>query len=66
VIETDRFVGDIDRGWFKHSAAAKVTERLTRTSPTEIVYEFVVDDPKTYTQPWRGEMVFRAAKGPIY
>ena len=29
-------------------------------------YDFAVDDPTTYAQVWRGEMVFRASKGPIY
>jgi hypothetical protein len=35
-------------------------------SPTEIRYEFSVDDPKVFTQVWRGEMPFLATKGPIY
>jgi hypothetical protein len=38
------------------SSAGKVTERFTRTSPDEIHYAFTVDDPATYSQPWRGEM----------
>jgi hypothetical protein len=32
-----------------------VTERITRTSHDELHYEFTVDDPTYYTQPWRGE-----------
>jgi hypothetical protein len=45
---------------------AKVTERFTRVSPTEIRYAFIVEDPATYTQAWRGEMPFRATAAPIY
>ncbi|THD61578.1 hypothetical protein [Phenylobacterium sp.] len=48
------------------SAQGKVTERFTRLSPTALHYEFEVDDPITYTQVWRGEMMFLATKGPLY
>jgi hypothetical protein len=48
------------------SKDAKVIERFTRISPTEIEYEFEVDDPKTFTKVWRGVMVFNAAQGKIY
>ena len=51
---------------FLISKDAKVTERFTRVSPTQIRYEFTVDDPKAFTQPWRGEMPFNATKGPVY
>jgi hypothetical protein len=37
----------------------KVTERLTRTGEKEIFYEFTVDDPATYTEPWKAQLVFR-------
>ncbi|MEN8161522.1 MAG: hypothetical protein ABFS41_15745, partial [Myxococcota bacterium] len=45
---------------------AKVTERFTRVGESEILYEFAVNDPKHYTQMWRGEMPLRAAEGRIY
>ena len=48
------------------SKDAKVTERFTRVSPTQIMYEFKVEDPKVYTRAWRGEMPLNAAKGPVY
>jgi hypothetical protein len=44
------------------SPNAKVTERFTRTSPTQLRYDFVVDDPDMFTRPWRGEAVFEATK----
>jgi hypothetical protein len=51
---------------FYISANAKVTERFTRTSPTEILYEFAVDDPEIYTYPWRAEMTMNTGSGMIY
>ena len=40
------------------SPTGKVTERLTRWSEDEIFYEFRVEDPAIYTQPWGGEFSF--------
>jgi hypothetical protein len=48
------------------SPEAKVTERFTRASPTRLLYNFTVEDPATFSKPWRAEMVFEATKGPIY
>lgn len=48
------------------SEQAVVTERFTRVSEDELLYEFRVDDPVYYTQPWRGEMVFKPADGPVH
>jgi hypothetical protein len=45
---------------------SKVTERFTRVSPTDILYEFKVEEPTAYTQTWRGEIPMRATKGPMY
>jgi len=53
-------------GGYAYSARAKVTERFTRTARDQILYGFTVDDPVTFTKPWRGEMPMRSAKGPIY
>lgn len=44
----------------------RVTERLTRISPDKILYQFTVDDPKTYKAPFKGELTFNATKGPVY
>lgn len=48
------------------SPDARVTERFTRVSADEILYAFLVDDPATYTHPWRGELPLRRAKGPMF
>ena len=50
--------GLTDQTWFDragnfHSDAMKITERYTRTSPDVISYEAAIDDPKTFTRPWK-------------
>ena len=48
------------------SEGAKVTERFTRVSATELLYEFTVDDPVFYTQPWKGETTWRSEGEAVY
>jgi hypothetical protein len=49
------------------SSKAHVTERFSRTSDTELNYQYTVNDPKFYTEPWRGEFSFvRDDSGHIY
>lgn len=45
---------------------AKITERFTRISAEEILYQFEVTDPFAYEQTWKGEMPMRATKGPMF
>jgi hypothetical protein len=71
VVETTNFnPGESLRPYFGNtiyiSPEAKVTERFTRVSPTQILYRFTVDDPKVYTKPWTAEMPLNATKGPVY
>lgn len=68
VVETINFVpGDA----FKPASPllvshhAKVTERFTRLSAGEILYAFTVEDPETFTQAWRAEMLLTATEHPI-
>ena len=49
---------EAQNGPFALSSKAKITERFTRTGPKEIAYTFTVDDPETYTQPWKAELSF--------
>ena len=47
-----------DRTWFDragnfHSDALHLTERFTSLSPEVIRYEVTIEDPKTFTRPWR-------------
>jgi hypothetical protein len=48
------------------SEHAKVTERFTRVSASELLYEFTVDDPVFYTQPWKGEATWRSEGEAVY
>jgi hypothetical protein len=57
----------VDFGFFAYiSTNAKVTERFTLAGPDEILYEFSVEDPVAYTQPWKGELTFRRSSDRIY
>ena len=40
------------------SGDARVVERFTRTSDTELQYQYSVDAPTYYTEPWQGEFSF--------
>lgn len=71
VVETTQFnPGEVLRTYFDNSiyisADAKVTERFTRVSPDQILYQFEVDDPKIYSKVWKAEMPLNATKGPVY
>jgi hypothetical protein len=64
VIETTNFRPD--QGFRGASENRKVTERLTRISPTQIVYNFTIDDPSSFEASWSGELAFNAANANIY
>ena len=56
VVETQNFNGRTNyRG---SSADMKLTERFTRTADNRLEYQFTVDDPKVWTQPWTGVFTF--------
>jgi len=48
------------------SDALHVIERFTPTDRDTMTYRFTVDDPKTWTRSWSGEMSFHRWDGPIY
>jgi hypothetical protein len=48
------------------SANLKVTERFTRTAPNTILYQFTVEDPETFAQPWKGEIPLMQSNEAIY
>ena len=45
------------------SSKLKVTERYRRVGPNRLLYQFIVEDPDTFTQPWGGEQEFIPAQG---
>jgi urease gamma subunit len=48
------------------SDKGSVTERFTRVSPTQVLYEFEVNDPVYYSQTWRVEESLNLRKESIY
>jgi len=44
----------------------KVIERFSRIDQETILYEFEIDDPTTYTEPWGGEIPMKALDGQLY
>lgn len=47
--------GSLDHRFYA-SPNMVATERFTRTADDSILYQFTVDDPANYTQPWSGEL----------
>jgi hypothetical protein len=45
---------------------SRITERFTRVSDAELLYQFTVTDDELYTQPWAGEFSLTRHRGPIY
>ena len=67
VVETMNFNPRTLTGTFQGASdQLKVTERFTRLTDDSIRYEFTVDDPKTWVQPWKGEMPFVKINGPVF
>ena len=64
VVESGNFT---DKTRFRGSSTAlHVTERFTRVDAETIRYEFTVDDPTTWAQPWSAEIPMVTTEGPMY
>jgi hypothetical protein len=58
VVETTNFLGNrtgigLNGGGTPTSDVLKLTERFTRIGPNEMHYEVTIDDPKTFTKPFK-------------
>jgi hypothetical protein len=55
VVEVTGLLSDtwLDRAGNHHGSTTKVVERYTPTSPTTMRYEATIEDPETYTKPWK-------------
>jgi hypothetical protein len=60
---TDRTSVGPNGGGPRHSAAMKMTERLTRIDSEMIDYELRMDDPNTYVAPWTIRMTLTPQPG---
>lgn len=55
VVEVTGLLSDtwLDRAGNHHGSTTKVVERYTPTSPNTMRYEATIEDPETYTKPWK-------------
>ena len=60
VVETAHFNDKtrLDNQGHPHSCQLKLTQRFTRSDHDHIAYEITVDDPKTYSRPWKNTRTF--------
>ncbi len=64
VVDTTNFT---DKTNFRGSGEnLHVVERFTRVDEDTILYEFTVEDPATWTRPWKAELSMVKIKGPIF
>ena len=48
------------------SEKMKVTERFSRVAEDALLYEFTIDDPTTYTEPWGGQVPMLALDDKLF
>ena len=61
-------VGFNDKSWLDqvghpHSDALHLVERIQRVNHDTLQIDITVDDPKAYTRPWTGQVVFKLRPG---
>ena len=59
------FYGDAggNFGWDRN---LHLVERFSLFDSDTLLYQFDIDDPTAFTQPWKGELTMRRSSGPIY
>jgi hypothetical protein len=64
IIDTIGFNGRtrLDTIGHPHSDQMHIVERYQYTDPDHLAYEVTVDDPKTYTKPWKNSRTFTRMK----
>ena len=67
VVDTVGFNGytRLDTIGHPHSDALHLVQTFRRTDFGHIAYTVTIDDPKTYTRPWKNERTFTLSKGEI-
>ena len=64
VVDTTNFT---DKTRFRNSTGnMHLIERFTRVDPDTLIYEFTVDDPATFTRPWKASIPMTRTQGPIF
>ena len=64
VVETRNFLRETSLGG--SSRDTHVVERFRRTDADTVVYEFTVEDPHSFTDPWTAMMPLRRTDGPLF
>jgi hypothetical protein len=55
----------MSNGGLPHTEALKLTERFRRVSHDVLAYEVTIEDPRTYTRPWKAAWTLRWVPGDI-
>ena len=66
VIETTGFHPAQAAGFYGASPEMKVTERIVRTGERTLLYQFTVEDPSSFAEPWGGEVPFNRLDEQVY
>jgi hypothetical protein len=64
VVETTNFTNKTR--FYGSSENLKVTERFRRVDENNLLYQFTVEDPSTWAQPWRGEYTWQKTNDLLY
>jgi hypothetical protein len=64
VVDTTNFT---DRTNFRGSGEnLHVVERFTRSDEDTLLYQFTVEDPRSFARPWSGELPMKKSDGPLF
>jgi hypothetical protein len=66
VVETTNFTDKTTLQQAPTTDKLKVIEKFSRIDANNVLYEFTVDDPNTWTKPWSGEVTWTKIDSPIY
>ena len=66
IVETTNLHPDQTLQGIAPSEEFKVIERFTRADEHTVNYEFTVEDPIMWSEPWRGEVPFKRLDGLVY
>jgi hypothetical protein len=64
VVETTNFTNKTR--FYGSSENLKVTERFRRVDENNLLYQFTVEDPSTWAQPWSGEYTWQKTNELLY
>jgi hypothetical protein len=69
VVDTTNFtdmVADMRIGFRSGGTTTHLVERLTRTAPDTLLYEYTLTDPSTWTRPWTAQIPLRKSSGALF